>query len=613
MRDLLVACALLVAMIGCGGRSRVHRPGEEWLADIRLEGNIALASDDLVPGLALQRNREAGRGLDPYQLTVDRDRLRSAYLKAGFFEASVTPRVDLVGLEQHVVFAIVEGPRSTIAVEIQGLPPEVPRDAARSLIATKDGAPFDYDTYDAAKLPMLALVENAGYPHVALDAAVLADKGRGVATARFAIEAGERATFGPVSIAGTDGDLADAITGRLVFHAGEVYSATALVESQRSIYELGRFSTVRIEPDRTAGVVVPVRISVTLSDRHELKLGGGLGYDPINFEVRGRIGGTYVNAAHPLWTFGADLRPAFTAEHDLENRERKLRSLVTAYRMELFRPRVRGELELAADYLTVEAYTSKGPRFRAGVCAPIGATWLQLRAGWLIEYLVFTKIEVLEPVKTELRLDEDQRRGAYELSIAADRRDSAIDPHSGVFGQVRATLGTALAGGALDYLQLTPELRGYLPLPAGIVLAARVRVGLIHGDVPDTERYFAGGANSERGFSERRLSPTAAGKDGQVVIGGAALVETGAELRIPIGTLGVPLGTELFLDGGDVTNDPKALDPANLHWAVGVGLYAKVFGLKVRIDVGYRLNRKGAGEPQAGENFAFHLGVGDTY
>ena len=613
MRRLLLAFALTAAVIGCGDKPRVHRPGEEWLAEIRLEGNAAIDSDDLVPGLALRRNLDAGRGLDPYQLTVDRDRLRAAYLKSGFFEVTVTPRVDLVGTEQHVVFTIVEGPRSKLEVVIQGLPPEVPLTKARALIAGKDGAPFEYDVYDAAKLPMVSLVENAGYPHVAIDAAVLADKARGVATARFAIEPGVRATFGPVSIAGTDGDLADAITGRLVFHPGEVYSATALIESQRSIYELGRFATVRIEPDRAAGAVVPVRISVTLSDRHELKLGGGIGYDPINFELRGRIGGSYINAAHPLWTFGADLRPAYTAEHDLSNRERKVRALLTAYRMEMFRQRVRGELELGADYLTFEAYTSKGPRFRAGISAPIGATWLQLRAGWLIEYLLFTKQQVLEPTLTELRLNEDQRRGAYELSIAADRRDNSLDPHSGVFGQIRATLGTALAGGALDYLQITPEMRVYLPLPADMVLAARARFGAIYGDVPVTERYFAGGANSQRGFPDRRLSPGAPGKDGAVVIGGAALVETGAELRIPIATVGVPLGVEVFLDGGDVTNDPKDLDPLNLHWAVGVGVYAKVFGLKVRFDGGYRLNRKGAGEPQAGENFAFHLGVGDTY
>ena len=613
MVSRFVTFALLAALIGCGTKPRVHKPGDEWLASIELEGNASIGRGELVPGLALKRNLDAGRALDPYQLTVDRDRLRAAYLKRGFFEVTVTPRVDLKGGEQHVVFVIVEGKRARIQVVIRGLPPEVPLAEARKLIAIKDGEPFDYDAYDAAKLPLVALVENAGYPHVQMDAAVLADKVRGVATARFAIDPGVRAAFGPITISGTDGQLADAITDRLTFRTGDVYSAESLAESQSAIYELGRFSTVRIEPDRKAGDTVPVKISVALANRHSLELGGGFGYDPINVEARVRAGGTYVNANHPLWTFAADLRPAITVEHDLENPQSKVRALVSAHRLDMFRPRIRGELEVSADYLTVEAYTSKGPRFRAGVSAPLGAPWLQLRTGWLIEYLWFTNIEVLQPTRGQLGLDENQQRGAYELSLAADKRDNSLEPHRGVYAQLRATYGTPYAGGKLDYVQLTPELRAYVPLPRNIVLAARARVGAILGDVPVTERYYAGGANSHRGFAERHLAPSAAGTDGQVLIGGAGSIETGVELRIPLGDIGVPYGTELFLDGGDVVRTPKVLDPTNLHWAVGVGLWVKLFGLKLRGDVGFRLNRTGMGEPSAGENFAYHLGVGDTY
>ncbi len=613
MRWLLVVSLALTAVVGCGKTARVHKPGEEWLASIELVGNKSIDSGDLTPGLALHRTLDAGRSLDPYQLTVDRDRLRAAYLKRGFFDVSVTPKIDLKGGAQHVVFVIVEGKRSVLQVEIKGLPPKVSAEDARDLIKVKDGAPFNYDAYDLAKQPMVRLVEDAGYPHVKLDAVVLADRVRGIATARFSIDAGPAAAFGAISISGTDGQLAEAIIDRLAFRTGDPFSATALAESQSAIYELGRFSTVRIEPDRSAGEAVPVRISVSMASRHEIKLGGGAGYDPINFELRARVGGSYVNEAHPMWTFGADLRPAITSEHDLSNLQLKIRALVTAYRLDLFRPRMRGELELSADYLTVEAYTSKGPRFRAGISTPLGASWLQLRAGWLIEYILFTKVEVAEPQATELGLDDPQRRGAYELSLVADKRDNSLEPHRGFLAQVRASYGTPAALGALTYLQLTPELRGYLPLPRNMVLAARARAGAIYGDVPVTERYFAGGANSHRGFAERRLSLDFPGIDGNVLIGGAASIETGVELRVPLGTVGFPFGTQLFLDGGDVTATPQQLKPGNLHWAVGFGLYLKVFGLKVRADIGFRLNRKGDGEPQPGENFAYHLGVGDTY
>lgn len=615
MRAVVLVWLVLGA---CAGNARVHRPGEEWLAEVRIVGNRALSTDDLVPGLASNRTREEGRALDPYELVVDRDRLRAAYVKAGFFDAVVTPDVKLEGTAQHVTFTIVEGPRSRLEVVFQGLPPEVPVAAARALVDAPDGAPFSYDLYDAAKEPLVALVEDAGYPHVVVEPAVLADRGRGVAVARFAVEPGKRARFGPVVIDGADGDLAGAIIGRLRFATGDLYSASALRETQREIYALARFSSVRVEPDRTAGAVVPVRIIVTLSSRRELLLGFGAGYDPINAEIRARIGGSYVNAAHPLWTFGLDLRPAYAFDHRvgaIDNGLLKLRALVTATRMELFAPRVRGELEGAYDYITVEAYTWYGPRLRAGISTPVPRLPLQVRAGWLLEYLKFTNIEVLEPTRSALRLDDPQRRGAFELSLVGDWRDSASSPRRGVYAQLRATLGTRYAGGDgdIDYRQLTPEIRGYLPLPRRAVLAARARVGATFGKLPVTERYFAGGANSQRGFAERRLSPIGATDEGTVVIGGAALVETGLELRVPLGTLGVPLGTELFLDGGDVTNDVGDLDPLHLHWAAGAGLFADIKGLKARVDFGYRLNRTGAGEPQPGDHYAFHLGVGDTF
>jgi hypothetical protein len=101
-----------------------------------------------------------------------------------------------------------------------------------------------------------------------------------------------------------------------------------------------------------------------------------------------------------------------------------------------------------------------------------------------------------------------------------------------------------------------------------------------------------------------------------VVIGGAGLIETGIELRRHLGTLwGQPIGGNLFLDGGDVTRTASELDPWKLAWAVGPGLWSKLGGaggLKIRVDVGYRLNRQSTDEG-AFRNVELHIGVGETY
>jgi outer membrane translocation and assembly module TamA len=161
-------------------------------------------------------------------------------------------------------------------------------------------------------------------------------------------------------------------------------------------------------------------------------------------------------------------------------------------------------------------------------------------------------------------------------------------------------------------------LRAYLPLGES-VLAARARLGLILGGVPPTERYYAGGASSQRGFADRRLSPEAhnldmMGNPISVVVGGAGIIETGVELRRHFEPWGIKAGWVVFLDGGDVTMTPGELDPGNLHWALGAGL--RFFYLPIgpiRLEVAQRLNRTGAGEPSAGDKRNYILSVGEAF
>ena len=134
-----------------------------------------------------------------------------------------------------------------------------------------------------------------------------------------------------------------------------------------------------------------------------------------------------------------------------------------------------------------------------------------------------------------------------------------------------------------------------------------------------TERFFGGGANSERGFPERQLSPFAihTNTDGSVydvVYGGAGQLDLSTEARIPLTTVwSFPVGIVVFLDGGDTTERPQDLNIGNLHWDVGSGLRIATPIGPVRFDVGYRLNRIEAGEPNAGSHYAFALSIGEAF
>lgn len=607
----------------CGGPPRARAPGADYLCALRIDGNHAITTAALAPALALRESIRDGTAIDPIVLADDTERIRTAYRKRGYFAVTVTPRVDREQHGQVAVFTVVEGRRASTRVDITGVPAELAQAQARALVALADGAPFDYETYDAAKLPLAAWIEDAGYAHAQVHATVTSEAEGALAVASYHIVPGERCTFGAIQLYPKMRPSLDAaVRARLRFATGDRYSVSALERSQADIYEIGRFSSVELVPDRSGdGAVIKVTVELTEANRHEVHVGGGVGYEPETYEGRARGGYSVVPAWQPLLTAAIDARVALTIPRaDEAKLQPRLRGLLSLQRLDLFRPRLRGEAELGADYQTVEAYNWTGEHVRFGLGSPLGLRSLQLRAGWMFERLqIDANADAMIDAMSAQQLGlAAQSLGEYQASLVADLRDNPIEPHRGVYLDLRAAAGTPLAGGELTYLQLTPELRGYFSL-GGVVLAARARAGAILGDVPVIHRYYSGGTSGQRGFSVRRLSPTVAECSGtgesQVVIGGAGLIETGVELRRQIGTLWtLPIGANVFVDGGDVRCQPEELDPRKLYWAIGGGLWSKLVGdFKIRLDAGYLVPGTGPAVPREHPTVAFHLGIGEAY
>jgi outer membrane protein assembly factor BamA len=219
----------------------------------------------------------------------------------------------------------------------------------------------------------------------------------------------------------------------------------------------------------------------------------------------------------------------------------------------------------------------------------------------------------LDPLRAA-GLDGPQRVGTYNQTASLDRRDHPIDPRSASTPVRRRRRRRRRC---LQFIQVVPEVRGYvpIPLPRRFVLAARVRAGAIYGDLPITQRMFSGGASSHRGFGERTLAPFVVDAAGtEIPYGGGALLETGIETRVRIGSFKkMPISGVLFLDGGDVTPRISDLALDNLHWAVGTGLRIHTIVGPVCADLGYRLNRFGSMDSDPGSCIAFHLSLGEVF
>jgi translocation and assembly module TamA len=614
----------LFAIGACGASMPPHRGNDDYLADLKIEGNKAITTKYLLPRLATMAAL-GRRSIDDYNLLLDTQRIKTAYERLGYFAVDVQARQERKANALTVIFAVKEGPRAHSRVQIAGLPDDVTFDKARAVVPIKEGEAFDYDKYDDAKTPLAHLLADAGYAHADVEGTVVADRAHALATVRFAINAGPKATFGEITITGAEGLLADAIQARVVFRSGELYSQTKIDATQNAIYGTGAFASVRVEPDRDHpdATVVPVKITVGTVTRNEVTAGGGVGLDPLTYNVRLRAGWVRHRFLTPLTTLNIDLRPEYAVERetcefsDLFSCKRDFRGrlLGTLTQQDLVFPDVKGELEGGFDYIVWEPYAVLGAHIRLGISLPVFTKKLMARVGWQLGVYDFPDVYVDKPTQQLLGIDRINYIAAYTGALVLDLRDRAIEPTEGFYAETRIAKGTPDVGGDFSYFEANADLRAFLPL-GPVVLAARARIGAITGDVPATERFFGGGISSMRGFGQRRLSPYAPSEfDGQLLpIGGAGLIESSIELRLPIGSpFGIDLGAVVFFDAGNVWLSASQIDPTDLFYATGFGLrWLSPIG-PVGADLGFRLNMTNTAEPGSEERVVPQIAVGEAF
>jgi outer membrane protein insertion porin family len=135
------------------------------------------------------------------------------------------------------------------------------------------------------------------------------------------------------------------------------------------------------------------------------------------------------------------------------------------------------------------------------------------------------------------------------------------------------------------------------------VYAAGVRVGLAPGlggqDLPPSERFFAGGSTTLRGFAQNAVGPI--GVDG-IPLGGEAILIINNEVRVPL--FGMVDGVA-FLDVGNVFFKVSDFSLTGLRESVGVGARLRTPWFLVRLDYGIPLDRHA---DEARGRFFFSIG-----
>jgi outer membrane protein insertion porin family len=203
-------------------------------------------------------------------------------------------------------------------------------------------------------------------------------------------------------------------------------------------------------------------------------------------------------------------------------------------------------------------------------------------------------------------------------TFTRETRDQVLDATRGSFTSHGFSYSPTWLGGDESYIKYYGQYFHYFPLqPARrkrftneilrprLVYATGIRVGLSRGfggRVPETERFYAGGSTSLRGFEQNVVGPI--GPDG-IATGGEALFVLNNEIRFPL--VGIVDGVG-FLDVGNVFDELRDFDFGNIREAVGIGIRLRTPWFLVRGDYGVVLDQR-PGERRS----RFYFSIGQAF
>jgi len=596
--------------------------------EVRFEGMNGVNRGDCVAGLRhrpphglpLFRQKHT---LDRLALELDRRRVEAFLRRQGWFDAVIREvRVEEVRKGVRIVFVVDQGPPGRLVdldFVVTATQP-LSRSALRRKVPLKDGAPVEYVRYERGKARLARALRAEGHAHARVDGVVEVKQDTSQARVVYTLRPGPLVRFGPTTIVGTSSIPESAIRNRVAWKEGEVFDPSLVALTEGRLYQLDLLGSVQLDWPGD-GDPLPVTASVRDGVPRELRLGGGAARDTVNWELRLRGEYTQANFFHPLQTLRLELRPSLTFQEDLRKLAPNIEARGSVIRDDFLLPRLEGSVSVAYQIAQLEGIQVQGPRLELGLQRAFFLDRLVARLTAHFDYFFAVGFDDIDGSTTQAERSgfgiEPELPLVYLVPrLTYDGRDRPNQPRKGFFVRLPFEGGARVNGGG--YATTTPELRGYVPLSPSTVLAGRVQLGTtLFGTLPATRRYFAGGAQSHRGFANRRLAPSVRDDDDDITpLGGEHEVELSVELRQDIFQLfGNTFGIVAFLDGADVAQNLSAIEVPNLHWAPGFGLRYQTPVGPVRFDIGYRVNRGQDVRPVSGplDRLAWHLAIGQAF
>ena len=398
-------------------------------------------------------------------------------------------------------------------------------------------------------------------------------------------------------VAGLRQTREEVVRRELKVEAGKALGLSRLLESQKRLGALGIFDRVSLT-DQSAGSGAARSVVVAVDEAPRTTFSYGVGYSEREL-LRGSLEVTRRNVGGLDRTLTAYARGSFGGSR-----------FVLGYREPYLFGRKR-DLYLAG-FREEEERTGFSFR-RAGVLVQTGSrlgdhTSLSVRYTYQDTHVFDLQIP-LDAVERQFR---NYTLSGPSVSLVDDRRDDALDPRHGTFVGADVQSSFPLLGGA-RFVKGFLQAATYRRVRPNLTLAFAGRLGLARAfgegelvQLPLPERFFAGGDYGPRGFKTDYAGPLELGSSGEFVpTGGNALVFGGLELRYDLRRT---LSFAAFTDAGTVYPLVSDLDLKDIFYTTGLGLRYKTPVGPVRVDWGYKLNRRPGEGP-----YHIHVTIGNAF
>jgi outer membrane protein insertion porin family len=610
----------------------VARGQQFKVATYEISGNASIPLSEFESSLRLRD----GEPFAATRLDADVQAIEDLYHRRGFAGARVSSAVVVVTqtpppaqVPVAVRAVISEGPSTTLdAVTFAGNQ-ALAEPALRARLTLRPGAPYVPGQLAVDRDAIQLAYQDLGYESASVEATPAFSQNDTRVAVAFVIHEGPRVFVDHVLIVGNVRTSTSTIERELRVKAGDPFSLGAINESQRRLTALGLFRRTRITELRHGGETTrDLLVTVEEAPPTTVGYGGGIEAGPIvTAEQGGTVAGSQLDVA-PRAFFQIGRRNVFgknrslnffssVAFHSQQSSANIEYTAIATYR----EPRI---FDTAADAFvnaTFEQRRRSSFNFsRRSLSADIArklTRTVSVSGSYQIQQTsVFDqKLPAEKPVID--RVFSQFRLSSFSSTLVRDTRDDAVDPSSGEYGSISGQLAGRAIGSEIGFAKsfFTAQAFRTLPHTNRVVLAGSARIGLAAGfpreavdaqgnvipggirDLPQSERFYAGGDTTVRGFTLDQLgvrhTPTDQGRDtidgNGFAIGGNGLVIVNAELRAPIAH---GFGVVGFVDTGNVFSGVSEIDLGELRTAVGSGIrYKSPFG-PIRFDLGFKVNRQ---------------------